>query len=181
VSRNEHEMRSVMGHFATGVCVVSTSSPDGVPEATTVNAVTSVSLEPPLLLVCLARESETLAALSARSHFVVNVLAERQREHSVRFARKGDQAATHEVHFARHHLDLPCLPGALATIACRVSAVHPGGDHMVVIGEALAMSHAERDATPLLFFRGAYSRLESERSFTPPTVRRRVAALEHVH
>ena len=89
MSAPKHDMRTVMGHFATGVCVVSTRRGDGKPVATTVNAVTSVSLEPPLLLVCLAHDSETLAAVEESGRFAVNVLAESQREHSIRFAAKG--------------------------------------------------------------------------------------------
>lgn len=134
----------------------------GGPVGTTVNAVTSVSLDPPLLLVCLARNSETLTALIDSSRFAVSILTEEQREHSMRFAAKGEHAHAEEVHFSEHHGNVPCLTDALATIACRISAVHEGGDHMIVIGEALSMSRAERNLAPLLFFRGAYSRLAGE-------------------
>jgi flavin reductase (DIM6/NTAB) family NADH-FMN oxidoreductase RutF len=158
----ENDMRTVMGHFATGVCVVSARRGDGSPVATTVNAVTSVSLHPPLLLVCLARDSETLAAVMESSHFALSILTEEQREHSVRFAAKGEQAHAEEVEFSEHDPDVPCLADALATIACRISAVHEGGDHMIVLAEALSMSSAERDVAPLLFFRGSYSRLVEE-------------------
>ena len=160
MSAAKHDMRTVMGHFATGVCVVSTRASDGSAVGTTVNAVTSVSLEPPLLLVCLAHDSETLAAVRASSRFAVSILAESQREHSIRFAAKGEQARTKEIEFGEQHPGIPCLPGALATIACRVSAMHRGGDHMIVIGEALSTSSAQEDVAPLLFFRGSYSRLE---------------------
>jgi flavin reductase (DIM6/NTAB) family NADH-FMN oxidoreductase RutF len=165
----EHDMRTVMGEFATGVCVVSTRHRDGSPVGTTVNAVTSVSLDPPLLLVCLARDSETLAAVTACKCFAVSILAESQREHSARFAAKGEEARPHEVDFQEHDLGLPCLPGALATIACLVSAFHPGGDHVIVLGEVLSMTSAasspegEPDVAPLLFFRGSYTRLADER------------------
>jgi flavin reductase (DIM6/NTAB) family NADH-FMN oxidoreductase RutF len=182
VSAPKHDMRTVMGHFATGVCVVSTRRGDGEPVATTVNAVTSVSLEPPLLLVCLAHDSETLAAVEESGRFAVNVLAESQREHSIRFAAKGERTKTREVDFGEHQPGIPCLPGALATIACRVSAMHRGGDHMIVIGEALSSSSAEAEDTPLLFFRGSYSRLQRERTATPRgrPGRRRIAVLERI-
>jgi flavin reductase (DIM6/NTAB) family NADH-FMN oxidoreductase RutF len=160
VSAAKHDMRTVMGHFATGVCVVSTRRGDGSPVGTTVNAVTSVSLEPPLLLVCLAHDSETLAAVRASSRFAVSILAESQQEHSNRFAAKGERARPREVDFGEHDRGLPSLPDALATLACRVSAIHRGGDHMIVIGEALSMSSGREDVAPLLFFRGSYSRLE---------------------
>jgi 3-hydroxy-9,10-secoandrosta-1,3,5(10)-triene-9,17-dione monooxygenase reductase component len=160
----EHDMRTVMGHFATGVCVVSTRHRDGSPVGTTVNAVTSVSLEPPLLLVCLAQDSETLAAVTACRRFAVSILAESQREHSVRFAAKGERARACDVDFQEHDLGLPCLPDALATIACRVSAFHPGGDHVIVLGEVVSMTSAHSSDAPLLFFRGSYSRLTTERA-----------------
>ena len=88
--------------------------------------------------------------------------------------------------FSEHEPGLPCLPDALATVACRVSAMHHAGDHMIVIGEALAMSSAPEDVAPLLFFRGSYSRLERpvapKRSAAPkrPVRRRRVAVLERI-
>jgi flavin reductase (DIM6/NTAB) family NADH-FMN oxidoreductase RutF len=182
MSTSKQHMRQVMGHFATGVCVVSTRRDDGTPVGTTVNAVTSVSLEPPLLLVCLAHDSETLAAVQATSQFTVSILAEGQQAHSNRFAAKGEQARSHEAHFSEHESGLPCLPDALATVACRVSAMHHAGDHMIVIGEALSTSSASTDVAPLLFFRGAYSRLERERPTAPkrPLRRRRVAVLERI-
>ncbi|HTU80281.1 MAG TPA: flavin reductase family protein [Solirubrobacteraceae bacterium] len=163
MSASQQEMRAVMGHFATGVCVISARRPDGSPVATTVNAVSSVSLRPPLLLVCLAHDSHTLAALRGGARFAVNVLAAHQREHSIRFAAKGEHAKAHEVQFGEHELEVPYLPGALATIACRVSQIHPAGDHVIVIGEALASSSAERALAPLLFFRGSYSQLAHAR------------------
>jgi flavin reductase (DIM6/NTAB) family NADH-FMN oxidoreductase RutF len=167
MSSGKPDMRTVMGHFATGVCVVSTRNRDGSPVGTTVNAVTSVSLDPPLLLVCLARSSETLAAVTTCKRFAVSILAESQREHSIRFAAKGGRARSHEVDFQEHDLGVPCLPDALATLACRVSAFHPGGDHVIVLGEVLSMTSAassadgepEPELAPLLFFRGSYTRL----------------------
>jgi 3,4-dihydroxy-2-butanone 4-phosphate synthase len=152
----KHEMRTAMGHFATGVTVVTARRLDGSPVGTTVNAVSSVSLRPPLLLACLATDSETLAALRDSSRFAVNMLAAEQRHHSDRFAAKGDGARPDEVEFEEHALGVPVLPGSLATIACRVEAIHRAGDHEIVIGEALSISPASNGARPLLFFRGSY-------------------------
>jgi flavin reductase (DIM6/NTAB) family NADH-FMN oxidoreductase RutF len=182
MSTAKHDMRQVMGHFATGVCVVSTRREDGSPVGTTVNAVSSVSLEPPLLLVCLAHDSETLAAIRSSSCFAVNVLADSQREHSIRFAAKGERAMSRAADFVEHQPGLPSLPEALATVACRVSAMHGAGDHMIVIGEALSMSNAESSVAPLLFFRGSYSSLERERPARAKARpgRRRVAVLERI-
>lgn len=151
-------MRRTMGHFATGVSVVSSRDGEGNEVGTTVNAVSSVSLQPPLLLVCLARDSLTLAALKRSSRFAINVLADEQREHSNRFAAKGEEARAAEAGFAEHHAGVPHLPGSLATIACRLDAIHVAGDHEIVIGEALSVE-TDTEAQPLLFFRGAYAAL----------------------
>jgi 3,4-dihydroxy-2-butanone 4-phosphate synthase len=155
-------MRDVMGHFATGVSVITARDASGAPVGTTANAVSSVSLDPPLLLACLARGSETLAAIRGTGRFAVNILAAEQRHHSDRFARKGDDVRSHEVDFDDHELGVPVLPGALATIACEVEAIHPAGDHEIVIGDARHLHHREPGAEPLLFYRGSYSKLHIE-------------------
>jgi 3,4-dihydroxy-2-butanone 4-phosphate synthase len=157
------QMRDVMGHFATGVTVVTSRTPAGDPVGTTANAISSVSLEPPLLLACLAEGSETLAAIRAGGSFAINILAEGQREHSDRFAAKGAAANAHEVGFeAEMALGVPVLPGALATLACAVDAIHPAGDHEIVIGEVRSLARSEVPTEPLLFYRGSYSRLTLE-------------------
>jgi 3,4-dihydroxy-2-butanone 4-phosphate synthase len=156
------EMREVMGHFATGVTVVTARAGDGTPVGTTANAISSVSLRPPLLLACLAESSETLAAIRTAGGFAVNVLGRHQREHSDRFAAKGADARAHEVSFQDHPLGVPVLPGSLATIACEVEAIHPAGDHEIVVGRVRSLARADAVAEPLLFYRGSYSQLELE-------------------
>jgi 3,4-dihydroxy-2-butanone 4-phosphate synthase len=151
-------MREAMGHFATGVSVVTARDGDGETVGTTVNAVSSVSLQPPLLLVCLARDSHTLAAIRQSSRFAINVLAADQHHHSNRFAAKGEEARAGEVPFVEHPSGVPHLPGSLATISCRLDAIHVAGDHEIVIGEALSIS-TEPEASPLLFYRGSYASL----------------------
>jgi flavin reductase (DIM6/NTAB) family NADH-FMN oxidoreductase RutF len=155
-------MRDVMGHFATGVSVVTARDGEGLPVGTTANAISSVSLDPPLLLACLARSSETLAAIRGTGTFAVNVLAAEQRHHSDRFARKGDAVGVHEVDFHDHDLGVPVLPGALATIACAVESIYPAGDHEIVVGLAHHLEHREPGTRPLLFYRGAYSEIQIE-------------------
>ncbi|HEX4753096.1 MAG TPA: 3,4-dihydroxy-2-butanone-4-phosphate synthase [Solirubrobacterales bacterium] len=162
VARAGRLMRDVMGHFATGVSVVTAREEGGAPVGTTANAVSSVSLDPPLLLACLANDSETLAAIRAGGRFAVNILAEDQRHHSDRFARKGDAVASHEVDFDDHEIGVPVLPGALATIACAVEAIHPAGDHQIVVGAARHLYHREPGTQPLLFWRGSYSQIHIE-------------------
>ncbi|HVX32175.1 MAG TPA: 3,4-dihydroxy-2-butanone-4-phosphate synthase [Solirubrobacterales bacterium] len=155
-------MRDVMGHFATGVSVVTARDAHGAPVGTTANAISSVSLDPPLLLACLARSSETLAALGSHGRFAVNVLAAEQRHHSDRFARKGDAVRSHEVDFDDHDLGVPVLPRSLATIVCAVDAIHPAGDHEIVVGAAHHLEHREPGARPLLFYRGSYTEIRFE-------------------
>lgn len=157
------QMREVMGHFATGVTVVTAHGADGVPVGTTANAISSVSLRPPLLLACLAEGSETLAAIRSTRSFAINVLGRHQRDHSDRFAAKGADARAHEVPFEEHALGVPILPDSLATIACEVEAIHPAGDHEIVIGLARSLERVAQPAVePLLFYRGAYSQLTLE-------------------
>jgi 3-hydroxy-9,10-secoandrosta-1,3,5(10)-triene-9,17-dione monooxygenase reductase component len=145
------DLRRAMGHFATGVTVVTAADGDGHRHGSTANAVASVSLEPPLLLVCLREESLTLAALQDSGRFAVNVLHQRQRELAQRFARRG---ATWEDVAHRDGL----LDGALATLRCELHDVADGGDHRIVVGRVLAVEH--RDESPLLFYRGAYTELQ---------------------
>jgi 3,4-dihydroxy-2-butanone 4-phosphate synthase len=155
-------MRDVMGHFATGVSVVTARGEGGAPVGTTANAISSVSLDPPLLLACLANGSETLAAIRRERRFAVNVLAADQRHHSDRFAAKGAAVRAHEVGLDDHQVGVPVLPGALATIACEVEAIYPAGDHEIVVGVARHLEHREPPARPLLFYRGTYSQIEED-------------------
>jgi 3-hydroxy-9,10-secoandrosta-1,3,5(10)-triene-9,17-dione monooxygenase reductase component len=141
-------LRAALGHFATGVTVV-TAAAGEARHGTTANAVSSVSLAPPLLLVCLRDESLTLAALLESRRFAVNVLHADQQALARRFARRGtgwDGIA---------HRD-GLLDGALATLDCAVHDVADGGDHRIVVGRVLAAEHPDEHAPPLLFYRGAY-------------------------
>ncbi len=162
IARTGRLMRDVMGHFATGVTVVTARDDEGAAVGTTANAFSSVSLDPPLLLACLSRSSETLAAIRETGRFAINILADEQRHHSDRFAKKGDAVRAHEVEFADHDLGVPTIPGALATIACEVEAIHPAGDHEIVVGLAHHLEHREPGARPLLFYRGSYSQIQIE-------------------
>ncbi len=150
-------LRAAMGHFATGVTVVSAA--DGAQRfGSTANAVSSVSLAPPLLLVCLRDESRTLAALLASGRFAVNVLHASQRALAERFARRDASWAGVAHRDGR-------LDGALATLDCSVHDVADGGDHRIVVGRVLAVAHPEEAAPPLLFYRGAYLEPAGARGF----------------
>ncbi len=146
------EMRRVLGSFASGVVVV-TGDDDGVPVGITCQSFASVSLDPPLVLFCPARTSSSWPRIEASGRFVVNVLASDQRALSDRFStRRTDKFADLEWEETPWG---PSLPGSLATVRCAVEAVHPGGDHHIVVGRVEQLvSH--RDDEPLVFFRGAF-------------------------
>ncbi|HWI73483.1 MAG TPA: flavin reductase family protein [Baekduia sp.] len=147
-----------MGHFATGVTVITAAGDP--PRGSTVNAITSVSLDPPLLLVCLRDESRTLAALLAAGHFGVNVLREDQQELAHRFARRHPEPFYGVGHAGGAATGTALLHDALATFECAVHDVADGGDHRIVVGRVLAVDHPETHAPPpLLFYRGAFTAL----------------------
>jgi flavin reductase (DIM6/NTAB) family NADH-FMN oxidoreductase RutF len=153
------EMRRVLGHFATGVTVI-TARCDGEPVGMVANSFTSVSLEPPLVLFCAGVESETWPRIRAAELFCVNVLGHHQRELAVSFARKGTDRYE-GVELVDHGDGPPRLAGAIAHVDCRIWAEHPGGDHRIVVGEVLELAVAEEDAAaleePLIFYRGGFT------------------------
>jgi flavin reductase (DIM6/NTAB) family NADH-FMN oxidoreductase RutF len=145
--------RSVMGHFATGVTVVTASTPDG-PVGMTANAVCSLSLEPLLLLVCFDNDARTLPVVRDTGRFGVNVLAAGQEDLARLFASKRSErekfaGVAHSVHDG-----IPVIEGVLAWVGCRLERLIPGGDHTIGIG-AVEAAEAGR-GEPLLWFRGGY-------------------------
>jgi len=142
-----------MGCFATGVTIVTTKS-DGELYGMTVNSFTSVSLQPPLVLVCLAKDARTTPAVQARGWFAVNILQEGQVELSNRFAQSEEDRFA-GLKFSLDEYGLPILPGCIAHLVCRVYRIDPGGDHIIVLGEVVKAEFQE--AAPLLFFRGGYA------------------------
>ena len=126
-------LRATIGMLATGVTVITTRDPDGRPFGATANAVSSVSLRPPLVLACLREDSETLAALLARRKFAISVLHSSQTELSDRFA----QASAHDTWDTvadRSDEDIPVPEGAIASLWCDLHDIADGGDHSVVVG-----------------------------------------------
>jgi flavin reductase (DIM6/NTAB) family NADH-FMN oxidoreductase RutF len=146
--------RQVIGHFATGVAIVTCNGPDG-PTGLTTNAIASVSLEPLLLLVCFDNTSRTLPAVRAVGRFAVNVLRAGQEDlarvfASKRVAREKFEAVTHmDAH------GVPVLDGALAWLACDLEALHPAGDHTIGIGAVTHMD-ADPEGEPLVWYRASY-------------------------
>ncbi|RDV06612.1 alpha/beta fold hydrolase [Sphingorhabdus pulchriflava] len=149
--------RDALGCFATGVTIITAMAPDGSPIGLTANSFTSVSLDPPLLLVCIANNAGSGPVLREAERFAVNVLQIGQQPTSNRFAGKGEDrfAATP---WEMGEFGTPVLTGSLSSFECARDAVHDGGDHFILVGRVLkAMFEPRRD--PLLYFRGKYRRL----------------------
>lgn len=150
-------LRDAMGCFATGVTVVTAFGGDGAPIGLTANSFTSVSLDPPLLLVCVAQSSVSGEAMRAAEHFAVNVLQIGQQPTSNRFAGKGeDRFAATPWH--KGETGAPVLDGSLCTFECAREAVHEAGDHFILVGRVVRAGF-EPHRDPLLYFRGKYRRL----------------------
>ena len=156
------EFRHAVGHFATGVAVVTSVGPDGEPVGTTANAVSSVSLDPPLILVCFDRSSLTLEAIHSHRAFVVNVLSAPQQELSYNFARRGLAAAWEGVEHRPGPTGSPRLEGTLAALECTVEHSLPGGDHEIIVGRVRYAETSGDGASPLLFWRGSYLSLDGD-------------------
>ncbi|MGH7700878.1 MAG: flavin reductase family protein [Gemmatimonadales bacterium] len=150
------QFRQLLGRFATGVTVLTTRTPDGRPIGMTASAVASVSLDPPLLLVCVDRRHDMHGALQTATHFALNVLAADQEALSRRFA--ADAVDRFDgVGYVESKRGLPLLDGVVATIECEKQTAVPGGDHTVFVG--LVTGGAVTDRRPLLYYRGGYAAL----------------------
>jgi len=150
------ELRNVMGHFATGVTIITTKDIFGKPFGLTANAFSSLSLDPPLVLICVDKKVDCYACFDQSKVFVVNILSEGQDQLSTRFATKGIEKFE-GVAVRQGTLGVPLLEGAVAHIECTLASAYEGGDHTIYVGEI--QSVAASGDRPLLFFKGKYSRL----------------------
>ena len=145
-------LREVMGSYPTGVTIVAACDADGDPYGLTVNSFTSVSLDPPLVLVCIGHSSTSHDRLLASSGFCVNVLAADQSVLAARFAREPSQGRFDGVTWAPGDSGHPIISGSLAWLDCVVHEVLRGGDHSILVGRVVAS--ALNDGEPLIFHRG---------------------------
>lgn len=152
VSIDPKQFRSVMATFATGVAVIATEW-SGELFGATINSLTSVSLEPCMLLVCTSEGSATGTAIRNRGFFSVNILGQHQSELSARFT-GNPQNRFEDLAVAFSADGLPLLQGAAAQLCCRVAAIHKAGDHDIILGEVF--SGEEIACRPLVFHKGAY-------------------------
>ena len=151
------EFRSVLGRFPSGVTVVTTKDGDGSDEGMTVSAFCSVSLDPPLVLICIEKNASAYEALATASGFVVNILAVSQEQIARRFSIV-DIDRFEGVGYSRSQKGFAVLDDVLGVIECVTSAMHDAGDHTIIVGEVEAAR--VQNGTPLLYYRGGYAQLE---------------------
>lgn len=155
---DQQVFRDVIGRFTSGVTVITTAV-DGARFGTTASAFSSLSMDPPMVLVCLNKTSETQAAVLKAGAFVVNILSEGQQDLAYRFAGKGDKFGDLEHDTGRG--GVPVLHGTLAHLECEVGETVTGGTHTVFLAHVTVA--AGHDGTPLTYYRGRFGRLESVR------------------
>ena len=149
------KQRQILGHFATGVTVVTTDGEAGS-HGMTANAFASLSLNPPLVMVAVDKRAAMLDYLNRNRCFAVNILRSDQEELSNRFAKPGPKDFS-DLETTTATTGSPILPHAIAYLDCRVYEILPGGDHEIFVGEILDGDH--RGGEPLLYFAGKYGRL----------------------
>lgn len=148
----KQRFRQVLGHLPTGVTIVTAQTPSG-PAGMTANSFGSVSLEPPLVLFCPAKTSETWPKLRSARHFCVNILAAHQEQLCQQFARKGTERFL-DVPF-RNRLGGPALDGAVGWVDCELETEQEAGDHLVVVARVLDLD-TNSGGAPLVFHRGRF-------------------------
>lgn len=158
MSLDPREFRNALGRFATGVCVITTQPETGNPFGMTINSFASVSLEPPLILWSLQKNSDCFEPFQSSKKFAVNILSADQQTLSNQYAKKNE----HDLTEGTYHVgESGCvvLNDVVTSFECDVDAIHEGGDHLIIVGRVVAMSNQdERD--PLLFYSGKYRELK---------------------
>ncbi len=153
------EFRTIIGHFATGVTVITTAAGDEL-HGMTANAVSSLSLDPVMMLICVDKTTYTHGMLEAGGVFTVNILGEHQEALSRVFAKKSapERGSLLGQPYRLGTTGAPILDDCLAFMECRVKSVLDGGDHSIFLGEVVSEGVVE-DVRPLLFYRGGYHNL----------------------
>jgi flavin reductase (DIM6/NTAB) family NADH-FMN oxidoreductase RutF len=153
---SNEEFRRALGHFASSVTVVTTKCAGGELAGITVTAFSSLSLDPPLVLVCIDKRASLHDRLAMGRAFAVNMLADDQEVVSRRFAASGPEQFD-GIGFSEGETGSPLLDGVIAAIECRIVERFASGDHTIIVGQVEATTIAE--GKPLLYFRGRYNRL----------------------
>ena len=153
------ELKNAFGSFATGVTVVATREADDTPRGFTANSFSSVSLEPPLLLICISKTALSLAVFKKATFFSVNILNETQRDVSRIFASQSEEKFDF-VAWESGFEDVPLLFGSLARFVCKTDRHIEAGDHTILIGEVKDFDYGQ--GNPLSYFRGQYVSLTDD-------------------
>ena len=161
---SQRDLRDAFGLFATGVTVVTAVSPNGEPVGATANSFTSVSLDPPLLLWCLANSSSTASAFTVGAPFAVHVLTSHQRDTALHFARRTREKFEVDSHW-RTNPSPPPVAEALVRFDCSVYAVHAGGDHQIIVGRVTAVTRG--GGKPLAFYGGRFGEFVPDPAVSP--------------
>ena len=150
--------KRAMAELAGGVVIVTTRDEEGSPRGMTATAVCSVSVRPPLVMVCMAQASATHGGVEDSGVFALNVLAHDARELAARFGSRAEDKFA-DVEYSTGETGAPLLTAALARCDCRVERSTAAGDHTIFVGRVLAADSRDDDADPLLYFRGRYRSL----------------------
>jgi flavin reductase (DIM6/NTAB) family NADH-FMN oxidoreductase RutF len=166
MSFNSRQFRDALGLFPTGIAIVTAAADDGAVGGLTVNSFTSVSLDPPLILVALARTISSFEIFERATHFAVSLLRDDQRHVSAAFA-KSDLAKWQGGHHKKGNL-APIIHPNLAAFECETFARYDGGDHRLLLGRVITIeAKQEHGPRPLLYFRGQYRELSDEAEQAP--------------
>lgn len=149
--------RRLMGQFATGVCVVSVSTPEGEIAGITVNSFVSVSLDPLLVAWSLGNASSQFELWTTAPEFAISILADDQADLARRYATRGSRELD-QTDFAHTPRGVPVIAGSLGYLECRQWSLYPAGDHTMVFGEVVAM-HQAGEGRPLAFYAGAFGQI----------------------
>ncbi len=157
MSDDVRKFRDALGNFATGVTIITTMSDDGEPIGLTANSFSSVSLDPPLVLFCLGRESYSFGHFENSEHFVINILGADQQEQSNHFARPSTDK-WNDITYDVCDNGCPAFRNALAIFECAKHDVHDAGDHIIIVGRVESFEH-KGEGDPLLYYRGRYAQI----------------------
>ena len=152
--------RQIIGHYPTGVTVVTALRPDAQPAGLTANSVTSVSLDPPLVLVCVSEHSSSLEAILSSGAFAVNILGAGGAETAARFASEEGHRRFDGVDYSTKEGGGPVLDDVVAWLACELYRTFEAGDHIILVGRV--HSGSAEGGEPLLFLRGRYGQVDPE-------------------
>ena len=154
------ELRDALGQFCTGITVI-TAFTDDAPVGFACQSFSALSLDPPLVLFCPMKTSGSWKGIEKAGRFCVNILGEEQEDVSSTFGRRGDDKFA-DIRWEPSPLGSPVIEGVMAWFDCEIETVLDGGDHWIVLGRVSDIGPTDRRERPLLFYRGAYLRLEED-------------------